>query len=197
MPQRMNLAKKPVINSDAYWKPSGEEREVPSNQSRIPTAMRVMTPETRCKIDDIAVIGKCIVCKSRLTGLCFFTILPTQLFIIFHPPDLGWKSDSDRGTKCNLTQTLIHHVWVKLHTDHAGNSYYRVIRRPGASIKSSHCYYNSHTKGLETFSPNSEKDHDLNILYKCAYLIWQWFNIYLTYMPDRFIWIRYGWLYVM
>lgn len=106
MPQRINLAKKPVINSEAYWNPSGEEREIPSNHSKIPTAIKVITPETRCKIDAIAVTGNSIVCKSRLTGLCFFTILPTQLFIIFHPPDLGRKSYSVSGFKAQLKSNI-------------------------------------------------------------------------------------------
>jgi hypothetical protein len=38
-------------------KPSGEERDNPSNQRRIPTATKVITPETRCKMDAIAVTG--------------------------------------------------------------------------------------------------------------------------------------------
>lgn len=52
-----------------------------SNQSRIPIATNVITPDTRCKIDAIAVIGKLTVCKSKLTGLDFlsFTGLLTQL----------------------------------------------------------------------------------------------------------------------
>ncbi len=46
------------------------------SQSRIPTATKVMTPETRWRMDAIAVIGNRIVCRSRLTGLCFSHFLP-------------------------------------------------------------------------------------------------------------------------
>ena len=40
-----------------------------SNQSRIPIATKVITPDTRCRMEAIAVIGKWMVCKSKLTGL--------------------------------------------------------------------------------------------------------------------------------
>ncbi len=52
-----------------------------SNQSKIPIATNVITPDTRCRMDAIAVIGKWMVCKSKLTGLVFlsFTGLLTQL----------------------------------------------------------------------------------------------------------------------
>ncbi|AGM43860.1 hypothetical protein AHML_10390 [Aeromonas hydrophila ML09-119] len=60
--------------------PSGEASEVPSIHSKIESATKVMTPETRCKMEAMAVTGKLIVCRSRFTGLClFFTALPTQL----------------------------------------------------------------------------------------------------------------------
>ncbi|WP_241974014.1 hypothetical protein [Aliidiomarina maris] len=35
----------------------------------------MMTPETRCKIEAIADGGNFIVDSSKLTGLCFFTIV--------------------------------------------------------------------------------------------------------------------------
>ncbi|SBS27261.1 hypothetical protein EDB39_10893 [Vibrio crassostreae] len=52
-----------------------------SNQSKIPIATKVITPDTRCRMEAIAVIGKWMVCKSKLTGLVFlsFTGLLTQL----------------------------------------------------------------------------------------------------------------------
>ena len=47
----------------------------------------VITPETRWRMDAIAVIGNRIVCRSRLTGLCFFTFLTMNnahmLFLLF------------------------------------------------------------------------------------------------------------------
>ena len=46
-----------------------------------------LTPETRWRMDAIAVIGNRIVCRSRLTGLCFFTFLTMNnahmLFLLF------------------------------------------------------------------------------------------------------------------
>ncbi|EMI37594.1 hypothetical protein MTE2_4199 [Klebsiella pneumoniae VA360] len=83
----MNFTKKLSMMEAAVRKPSGEERLVPSSQSRIPTATKVMTPETRWRMDAIAVIGNRIVCRSRLTGLCFFTFLTMNnahmLFLLF------------------------------------------------------------------------------------------------------------------
>ncbi|KQA19066.1 hypothetical protein XV92_13785 [Vibrio metoecus] len=65
----------------ASMNPTGEERERDSNQSKIPTATNVITPDTRWRMDAIAEIGKWMVCKSKLTGLDFlsFTGLLTQL----------------------------------------------------------------------------------------------------------------------
>ena len=49
----------------------GRKGMVPNNHNRIPTATKVITPDTRWRMDAIAVIGNRIVCRSRLTGLCF------------------------------------------------------------------------------------------------------------------------------
>jgi hypothetical protein len=77
----MNFTKKLSTISAASINPIGEDRDMDSNHRRIPTATNVITPDTRCRMDDIAVIGKFIVCKSKLTGLDFlsFTGLLTQL----------------------------------------------------------------------------------------------------------------------
>jgi hypothetical protein len=55
------LHKEAIHDGRGLRKPSGEERLVPSNHSRIPTATKVITPETRWRMDAIAVIGNRIV----------------------------------------------------------------------------------------------------------------------------------------
>src|SRR5690606_2463937 len=55
-------------------KPSGEERLVCSIHKRTATPANKKQPETRCKMDTIAVIGNLIVDISRLTGLFLFTV---------------------------------------------------------------------------------------------------------------------------
>ena len=81
----MNDTKKLSTMSAALANPRGEEREMDSNQSKIPIATNVITPEIRCRMDAIAEIGKWTVCKSKLTGLDFlsFTGLLTQLLRAF------------------------------------------------------------------------------------------------------------------
>ena len=83
----INLTKKLPIIAEACSKPSGEERLVPRSHSRMPTATKVITPETRWRMDAIAVTGNRMVCRSRLTGLCFFTFLimnnAHMLFLLF------------------------------------------------------------------------------------------------------------------
>jgi hypothetical protein len=44
-------------------------------------------------MDAIAVTGNRIVCRSRLTGLCFFTVLPTHLIEPFR--DRGNRVDDE------------------------------------------------------------------------------------------------------
>ncbi|AFG39568.1 hypothetical protein P12B_c0691 [Escherichia coli P12b] len=60
----------------------------------MPTATKVITPETRWRMDAIAVMGNRMVCRSRLTGLCFFTFLimnnAHMLFLLF-PGDYGHR----------------------------------------------------------------------------------------------------------
>jgi hypothetical protein len=53
----MNLTTKLFMMAAACMKPSWEESDRPSSQRRIPTATKVITPETRCKMDAIAVTG--------------------------------------------------------------------------------------------------------------------------------------------
>ncbi len=90
-----------AIIAEACSKPSGEERLVPRSHSRMPTATKVITPETRWRMDAIAVMGNRMVCRSRLTGLCFFTFLimnnAHMLFLLF-PGDYGHQ----RLTFCYL-----------------------------------------------------------------------------------------------
>lgn len=172
----MNLTKKLFMMAAACRKPSWEESDMPSSQSRIPTATKVITPETRCKMDAIAVTGNRIVCRSRLTGLCFFTFLPTQLLLFsFLRPGRGSDSVKSQNPYTSRAQTttslvlkrrvVIYLMNVKSQSinsalkderHNAGCSYFRVIRRPGGSIGGSHSDYNSRTIPLITFPLNSD-----------------------------------------
>ena len=165
----MNLAKKLSMMDAACWKPSGEERERPSNQSSIPRATKVITPETRWRMDDIAVTGNRIVERSKLTGLCFFTVLPTQLFFILLPPDLS-RIRAQRVFRLQPPPKKQHPVLNEAKKRWVAPGV-RVFRRPGGSIGGSHSDYNSPTISLVTFRLNSDPTHEFHNSYIFNYLI--------------------------
>ena len=103
----------------------------------------------------------CIVCKSRLTGLLFFTIYAHTAFIIFPSSGPGWKLSSEWGTKRHtlskmLNPSILQKLWIR----YAGSPYNKGSGDLG-SISASQTYYNYHTTCvLETFGSNgSERDH--------------------------------------
>lgn len=158
----INLTKKLPIIAEACSKPSGEERLVPRSHSRMPTATKVITPETRWRMDAIAVTGNRMVCRSRLTGLCFFTFLimnnAHMLFLLFPgttgtevnfllPGDVGisfLRSACGSDSVLSITARHAKHCFQmrKRHVTTLGGSGLQGVPRPGGSIGCSQNHYN-------------------------------------------------------